>query len=55
MKPIAVLPALFLGCTSLTGCVVVGYSSSTGFFFWQRGALVTMVVVFVLWILFRNR
>jgi hypothetical protein len=55
MKPIAVLPALFLGCTSLTGCVVVGYSSRTGFFFWQRGALGVLVVLLVLWILFRNR
>lgn len=55
MKPIVVLSALFLGCTSLTGCVVVGYSSRTGFFFWQRGAFITLVVVLVLWILFRNR
>lgn len=55
MKPIAVLPALFLACTSLTGCIVVGYSTRTGFFFWQRGALIALVVVVVLWILFRNR
>ncbi|WP_156993678.1 hypothetical protein [Terriglobus sp. TAA 43] len=55
MKPIAVLSALFLGCMSLTGCVVVGYSTRTGFFFWQRGALITLVVVLVLWILLRNR
>lgn len=55
MKPIAVLPALFLACTSLTGCVVVGYSTRTGFFFWQRGALITLVVVVVLWILLRKR
>jgi|GEM_PF-4204619 len=55
MRPTVVLPALFLACTSLTGCVVVGYSTRTGFFFWQRGALITLVVVVVLWIVLRNR
>ncbi|MEG9434338.1 hypothetical protein [Terriglobus sp. ADX1] len=55
MKPIAVLSVLFLVCTSLTGCIVMGYSTRTGFFFWPGSALITLVVVVVLWILFRNR
>lgn len=55
MKQIGVLPVLFLACTSLTGCIVVGYSTRTGFFFWQRGALITLVIALVLWLLFRNR
>ncbi|SDF96021.1 hypothetical protein [Terriglobus roseus] len=55
MKPIAVLPSLLLACTSLTGCVVVGYSTRSGFFVWHGGILITVVVLLVLWILFRSR
>jgi hypothetical protein len=54
MKSAAILPTLFLACTSLTGCLVVGYSTHTGFFFWP-GSLILTVVVVALWLLFRNR
>ncbi|HEY9137806.1 MAG TPA: hypothetical protein VIM67_05995 [Terriglobus sp.] len=54
MKHVGILPALFLACTSLTGCLVVGYSTRTGFFFWPGSLIITIVVV-ALWLLFRSR
>lgn len=54
MKPAAILAVLLLACTSLAGCLVVGYSTRTGFFFWPGSLIITLVVV-VLWLLFRNR
>ncbi|MDX6385606.1 MAG: hypothetical protein QOK48_3179 [Blastocatellia bacterium] len=52
MKRIALIAFIL---TLLPGCVVVGgYSSGRGFFIWP-GTIVMLVVVLVLFLLFRRR
>ena len=50
--------ALLLGglgaCNLLSGCVMVGYSSRGGFFVWP-GSLGLLILLVVLWLLFRPR
>lgn len=41
-------------CLSLSGCMVMGYSSRGGFFFWP-GGLGLLVIVAVLYLLLRRR
>ncbi|SEC09228.1 hypothetical protein SAMN05443244_2629 [Terriglobus roseus] len=41
-------------CSALSGCVMVGYSSRSGFFFWP-GGLGLLVLLGILWLIFSRR
>ena len=46
--------SLAAACNLLSGCVMVGYSSRSGFFVWP-GGLGLLLLLLVLWLLLRPR
>jgi hypothetical protein len=51
---LAFLAASFPLCMSLTGCLVAGYSSGSGWFIWP-GSIVLTLAALVLFFLMRRR
>ena len=54
MKKLILLSAMLSGCSLLTGCVVMGYSSRGGLFVWP-GSIAITVILLLVWLLFRRR
>jgi protein-S-isoprenylcysteine O-methyltransferase Ste14 len=52
-KAASILGALLLLCTALPGCLVVGYSSQSGWWVWP-GSLVLTLVLLLLFLLNRR-
>lgn len=50
----ALLLTGFAATTLLSGCVVAGYSSRSGFFVWP-GGVGLLLLLLVLWLLLRSR
>ncbi len=50
--PLAALATL--ACTTLTGCIAVGYSSGSGFFLWP-GSIGLLLIGLLVWFLLRGR
>ena len=50
---LAILALLAAG--ALSGCLVAGYSSRGGFFVWPGSIVITLIVLFVLFLLRRGR
>lgn len=49
---VTVIVAL-LACAYLTGCLVAGYSSGSGFWVWPGSIVITLVLI-VIWLLMRR-
>jgi protein-S-isoprenylcysteine O-methyltransferase Ste14 len=52
-KAASILGALLLLCTALPGCLVVGYSSQSGWWVWP-GSLVLTLILLLLFLLNRR-
>ena len=53
-KACAILLGL-LACSTLSGCLVAGYTSSGGGFVWPGGLGLVFVLLVLLWFLLRKR
>ena len=54
MRTTAIFLTAFCACTCLSGCLVVGASSSGGFFIWPGGIGLVIMILLVVWY-FRRR
>lgn len=50
---VAIFVAGLAGCAGLSGCLVAGYSSGSGWWVWPGSLIVTLVLVLV-WLLSRR-
>ncbi len=48
-----ILAATLILCTTLTGCLVFGYTSSGGWFIWPGSITLLIVIFLVVWLLRR--
>ena len=54
MGRLGVILSGFLAAISLTGCIVVGYSSRGGFFLWPGGLGLVLLVLLLVFLLRRR-
>jgi hypothetical protein len=54
MRAFAIVYTALCACACLTGCVMVGASSSGGFFIWPGGLGLVVMVLLVIWMLRRR-
>ncbi|GAA3756217.1 hypothetical protein GCM10022270_13560 [Terriglobus aquaticus] len=54
MKRLVLVGCAMAACLPLSGCMVMGYSSRGGFFFWP-GGLGLLVIIAVVYLLLRRR
>jgi hypothetical protein len=53
MRCVSVMVAALLVCASLCGCLVVGYSSGSGWWVWPGSLAITLVLMLV-WLINRR-
>jgi len=53
LRTVSTALTALLACTSLTGCLVAGYSSGSGFWVWPGSIVITLVLILI-WFLMRR-
>jgi hypothetical protein len=54
MRSVLLLVSGLAACSALSGCVMMGYSSTGGFFIWP-GGIGLLVLLGILWLIFSRR
>jgi hypothetical protein len=52
-RGVPILASSLILCTTLTGCLVAGYSSSGGWFLWPGSISLLIVIALIIWLLRR--